>query len=321
MPAGPRLHLVQPLSLGSLKTLATIITLLLVITVPFWGNAYVVRICCQILLYFVLAMSLNVVLGYTGMLSFGHAVFYGIGAYTTALLLVSNKASFLPSLVLSGFLAGAVALAVGVPVIRFKGNWLALVTLGFGQIFWVILQNWSGLTRGPRGIPGIPPARIAGLAFDSPEKLYLLILGLTVIAYVFFKAVEKSYIGRAWLAIREDEHAAQAMGINLTYYKLLAFTIGGFWAGICGSYLTVFMRFIAPSNFTMDQSILMALMVILGGVGSLEGSLLGAAIIVIATQVFTNVTTYQMALVGLLVIVMMLLRPQGILGRGISKGE
>lgn len=315
-------RLLQPLSLTSLKTVATVITLILVIIVPLWlSNAYVVRICSQILLYFVLTMSLNVILGYTGMLSFGHAVFYGIGAYTTALLLISNKAGFLLSLLFSGFLAGAVALAVGVPVLRFKGNWLALVTLGFGQIFWVILQNWSGLTRGPRGIPGIPPARIAGVAFDSPEKLYFLILGLTIVAYAFFKMVEKSYIGRAWQAIREDEQAAHAMGINLAYYKLLAFAIGGFWAGVSGSYLAVFMRFIAPSNFTMDQSILIALMVILGGMGSLEGSLLGAAIIVIATQVFTSVTTYQMALVGLLVIVMMLLRPQGILGRGISKGE
>lgn len=283
-------------------------------------NEYYLRIVNMILLTSILVMSLNLVVGYTGQLSFGHAAFYGVGGYTTALLLLHTSIPFPIIVLTSGVLAAVVGFGLGLPVMRFKGDYLALVSLGFGQIFFVIVQNWASLTRGPQGLPGIPTPKIFGFELTSNAHFFYLILVLSAITFIFISLLVKSYVGRALLAIREDETAAIAMGINAMKYKLLAFTVGSFFAGVAGSFLASYLGFIGPMNFTLDQSILYVMMVIVGGLGSLWGSVVGAATIVLLTQVFSNLPGLQMLLVGVVIVILILVRPQGIMGSPFVRG-
>ncbi|MHB1419847.1 MAG: branched-chain amino acid ABC transporter permease [Bacillota bacterium] len=283
-------------------------------------SQYWLRIVNMILLNSILVMSLNLIVGFTGQLSFGHAAFYGVGGYTAALMLLHTGVPFPIIMVLSGIIAAIVGLGVGFPVMRFKGDYLALVSLGFAQIFWVVAQNWMSITRGPRGLPGIPAPVIFGLQLVTNTHFFYLGLILAAITMIFMMLLVKSYVGRALLAVREDERAAVAMGINPMKYKLLSFTIGSFFAGIAGSFLASYLGFVGPMNFTLDQSILYVMMVIVGGLGSLWGSVVGAAIIVILTQLFSNLPGLQMLLVGIIIAIAILVRPQGIMGNPFVKG-
>lgn len=278
-------------------------------------SAYYLRVINQIFLYSILVMSLNLIMGYTGQISFGHAAFYGVGAYTAAILMTKYGISFWPAMLAGGIAAGISGVLLSIPCLRVKGNYLALVTLGFGEIARFIMQNWTSLTGGPMGITQIPSPRILYFNFTNDIHYYYLIVALYLVIYAGTKRIVTSYIGRACIAIREDESAASIMGVNVTYYKMLMFAVGTFLAGIAGAYWASYLTVVAPLSFTLDESIIMVMMLIVGGVGSLPGSFVGAAIMVAIFEAFRPLYEYRFLIMGFLLIMVLYWRPQGVLGR------
>ncbi len=276
---------------------------------------YAFRIVISIVIAVPLALSQNLITGFGGMLTLGQAAFYGIGAYTSALLVMRAGAPWPVALLAAGVLSGIFGILLGFPCLRVGSDYLTLMTIGFGEIFKIVALNWMDLTRGPMGLPGVPPPQIGAFVFDNPTRIYYLYLGIVMVCYLCMHRLTQSHIGRALAAIREDETAAGTMGINQAYFKVLAFAFGTFWAGIAGSLLAHFVAFVGPMSFTMDESLLHMQMAILGGLGSLPGAVLGAAILTALPQVSQDVYQYRMLLNGALLVTLMIWRPQGILGK------
>jgi branched-chain amino acid transport system permease protein len=277
-------------------------------------NEYVFRVVIAILIDIPLALGQNLITGFGGMLTLGQAGFYAIGAYTSALLVQQLDTPWPLALLAAGVVTCLFGILLGFPCLRVSSDYLTLMTIGFNEIVRMILLHWTELTRGPRGLVGVPPPQIGSFVFNTSTRYYFLYLSLTVLCYICMHQIVNSHIGRALVAIREDETAAGATGINPAYYKVLAFAFGTFWAGIAGSMLAHFLMFVSPATFTIDESLLHMQMAILGGLGSLPGSVLGAAILVGAPQVFQPLFRYRMLLNGILMVALMIWRPQGILG-------
>lgn len=276
-------------------------------------------------LYAILSLSLNLIAGYTGLLSLCHAAFYGIGAYTTAILLTRFSMSFWLALPFSGVVAALFGALIGVPTLRLRGDYLAIATLGFGEIVKNVLINWDSLTGGPNGITNIPVPSILGFRFNQYGNKYqylILIWLMVIVAYLLVRRLMRSRFGRALEAIREDEIAASAMGIDVTKYKIVSFSIGAFFAGLAGSLFAVLISTLVPNSFDFMLSINILCMVVLGGMGNHFGAILGAAIIYVASELprilgFSSFVPPQVSQIiyGLILVVMMIYRPQGILGR------
>lgn len=275
-------------------------------------------------LYVILSLSLNLIAGYTGLLSLCHAAFYGIGAYATAIILTKLHLSFWITLPLAGCIAALFGCIIGLPTLRLKGDYLAIATLGFAEIIKNILTNWDALTGGPRGISDIPAPTIFSFHFNPFNKFqYLILIWIFVLlTYLILRRIMRSRFGRALEAIREDEIAASAMGIDATKYKIMSFSIGAFFAGIAGSLFAVFIPVVVPGGFDFMLSVNLLCMVVLGGMGNHLGAILGAAIIYVASMLpqltgYSSVISPQVnqILFGLLLVIMMIYRPQGILGR------
>jgi branched-chain amino acid transport system permease protein len=293
-----------------------IITAIILLILPYIiRSEYYLRVVNQIFLYAILVLSLNLIIGYTGQISFGHAAFYGIGAYTAAILMTRYGFSFWVAMLSGGITACISGIILGIPCLRVRGNYLALVTLGFGEIVKFIMQNWTDFTGGPMGIVGIPYPKLFFLHLKSGIHYYYLIVMLYLLTYITEKRIVNSYIGRACIAIREDETAASMMGVNTTYYKLLMFAVGTFIAGIAGAYWASYLTVVAPLNFTLDESIIMVMMLIVGGIGSLQGSLVGAAIMLTISEAFRPLYEYRFLIIGFLLIAVLFWRPQGVLGK------
>jgi len=270
-------------------------------------------------LYVILALSLNVTVGYAGLLNLGHAAFYAVGAYTYALLASEQHHPHVsPWLLmpLAGVTAATAGTLLGLPVLRLRGDYLAIVTLGFGEIVRITLTNLTTLTNGPNGIINVDHPRLGSLEFGVNVKPYYylvwLVAGLTVVAML---RLERSRIGRAWMAIREDEMAASAQGINVTWVKLQAFATGAALAGICGALYASKQGHVAPDSFGFMESVTMLAMVVLGGVGTVAGPVLGAVTLAILPYLLLGLESYRMLLFGAALMAMMLFRPQGLLGR------
>jgi branched-chain amino acid transport system permease protein len=199
--------------------------------------------------------------------------------------------------------------------LRLRGDYLAIVTLGFGEIIRLILNNWDSLTRGPNGIPNIPVPFIFGFELTGLWSYYYLVLVFVIIAVFIVRRVYYSRIGRAWLSIREDEVAAEAMGINATKYKFLAFIFGAFWAGLAGALFASKMRFVSPESFTFMESVFVVCMIILGGLGSIPGVILGSLILVLLPEILREFQLYRMLALGAGLVLMMIFRPQGLISR------
>jgi branched-chain amino acid transport system permease protein len=299
------------------KNKAITILALIVVTaaVPFLGfSSYIMRILILSGIYVILAVSLNLLTGYTGQVSLGHAAFYGIGAYTSALLSIHFNLSFPVTALSGGLVAALFGLLLGLPTLRLNGTYLSIVTLGFCEITRLIELNWMGLTRGPMGLIGIPFPKIFGWVVDNDAEYFYLILILVIATIVTINNLIKSRSGRALISIREDELAAEAMGINVLKYKVIAFTIAAFFAGIAGSFYAHYASFIDPQSFTFDESILILSIVILGGMGSNLGAAVGAIILVTIPEMLRGLQEYRMLIYGAVLVVMMLGRPQGIFG-------
>jgi branched-chain amino acid transport system permease protein len=270
-------------------------------------NAYYLQILTVIGINIILAASLNLISGYTGQLSLGHATFMGIGAYSATLISIHLGLPFIISLIIGGVVAAIFGFIIGVPTLRLKGDYLAIATLGFGEIMKNINLNLK-ITGGPMGLRGIPQA----------TNIYIVIAAVVLTIFAINRIIN-SRVGKSFIAIREDELAAEAMGINTTHYKILSFVIGAFFAGIAGGLYAFFFRYIHPSNFGFMKSIEILCMVVLGGMGNTYGAVLGAIIITVLPEFLRTVSPvisqYRMVFYGLLLVIMMIVRPQGILSQ------
>lgn len=277
------------------------------------GEPYILRTSIIVLLYIVLALSLNLVLGLAGQLSIGHAAFYALGAYTTAILTVSLKMPFWVGLISGAVVAGCFGFLLGMPTLRLKGDYLAIVTIGFSEILRLVLINWTSLTRGPAGIPGIPSPSLFGYVIKTNTGYYYIILAMVLLTVFVSRRVVDSRLGRGLSAVKDDEIAAEATGVNPANLKILAFVMGAVIAGMAGGFFASFVHYVNPDNFTYMESVVILTMVVLGGVGSIPGVIVGAAVLAILPEALRDISTYRYAIYGILLVMMMIVRPQGMI--------
>ncbi len=289
-----------------------------------------------ILTYVMLGWGLNIVVGLAGLLDLGYVAFYAVGAYAYALLSTQHGLGFWAVLPLAGMMAATFGVLLGFPVLRLRGDYLAIVTLGFGEIIRLVLLNWVDFTNGPAGIGSIPGptlfgavfaetapagkqtvADMLGIPFNSNQRLvflYYVILGLALITNLFTQRMRRLPVGRAWEALREDETACKALGINPTNTKLTAFAIGAMFAGFAGSFFAAKQRFISPESFTFIESAIILAIVVLGGMGSQIGVVLAAVLLIGLPEWFRELGNYRMLAFGLAMVLIMVYRPRGLVG-------
>jgi len=298
-------------------------------------DRYVMDVSIMILTYVMLGWGLNIVVGLAGLLDLGYVAFYAVGAYSYALLATTFGWSFWICLPLAGVFAAFFGILLGFPVLRLRGDYLAIVTLGFGEIIRVILLNWYEFTGGPDGITGIPRPSFFGLPFTRyPEEgthsfhtffgleyssmqriffLYYLILILALITNFFTIRMRKLPVGRAWEALREDEIACKSLGVNPTNTKLTAFAIGAMFGGFAGSFFATRQAFVSPESFTFIESAIIVAIVVLGGMGSQTGVVLASIFLIGITEVFRELEQFRMVAFGLAMVLIMVFKPKGIL--------
>ncbi len=317
---------------GNLKTSSTALPtwtwlavgLIVALIYPQFAGRYGTDVAISVLLYICLGLGLNVVVGLAGMLDLGYIAFYGVGAYTYAILNTTYGLGFWICLPMSAFFACVAGCIVGYPTLRMRGDYLAIVTLGFGEIIRIILNNWMELTNGPNGILGVKPIGIFWPIFENGftfehlwmkklQLFYYFALGLAIVAAICVYRLNFSRVGRAWESIREDETAAELMGVNTFIYKLLAYAMGAIFAGLAGAFFAARMRFVSPESFTFLESAMVLCMVVLGGMGSIPGIILGVAALIALPEVFRQFESYRMLIFGATMVIMMLFRPAGLI--------
>lgn len=301
---------------------------------PFIASRGMVDVATLALIYVLLGLSLNVVVGYAGLLSLGHVGFYAIGAYTYAIL-QQFGVGFWTALPIAAFLAAGMGLLLGFPVLRLRGDYLAIVTLGFGEIIRLLINNADSITNGPAGIGSIPAPHLfhlsftresvkgstpfhefLGVAYSSEYRLifmYFIILILCLLSFFIIKRLLDMPIGRAWEALREDEFACRSLGINPTQIKLSAFAISAFFAGVAGAFFAAKQGFVNPESFSFIESAIILAIVVLGGMGSQLGVILAAIALTVIPELAREFSQYRMLIFGVVMVLMMLWRPQGLI--------
>ena len=285
-------------------------------TFPFFLSTYQINIMITALMYVVLGLGLNIVVGVAGLLDLGYVAFYAVGAYSYALLNLHFGIGFWTALPLGGLLAACFGILLGFPVLRLRGDYLAIVTLGFGEIIRLVLENWTDFSHGPSGISGIPRPGLFGMALSLDQSinyLYYLMIALVIFTVFMVNRLQNSRIGRAWFALREDEIACQAMGIDKTRTKLTAFSLGAFWAGMVGVIFAAKTTFVNPSSFTFLESAIILCIVVLGGMGSIIGVIIAALVLILLPEYLRAFADYRMLVFGAVMVLMMIFRPQGLI--------
>jgi|FEC22Drversion2_1045045.scaffolds.fasta_scaffold00485_14 branched-chain amino acid transport system permease protein len=299
------------------------------------GDQKTMDLAVLILTYVMLGWGLNIVVGLAGLLDLGYVAFYAVGAYSYALLSTQFGMGFWSVLPLAGMMAASFGLLLGFPVLRLRGDYLAIVTLGFGEIIRLVLLNWVDLSNGPAGIGSIPGPTLFGAVFaeTAPEGkqtfadmmgipfsgnqrlifLYYIILALALVTNFFTQRIRRLPVGRAWEALREDETACKALGINPTNTKLTAFAVGAMFAGFAGSFFAAKQRFISPESFTFIESAIILAIVVLGGMGSQIGVVLAAVLLIGLPEWFRDLGAYRMVAFGLAMVLIMVFRPRGLI--------
>ena len=319
------------------STPLTVIMLVFAVALPFmpFSDRYVVDIATSVLIYVMLGWGLNIVVGLAGLLDLGYVAFYAVGAYSYALLATHLGLSFWICLPLAGLLSGLTGVILGFPVLRLRGDYLAIVTLGFGEIIRLILLNWYDLTNGPDGMSRIPRPTFLGLEFTRrPVEgvpsfhqyfdleysgqhrvifLYFLILGMAMITNIFTLRIRKLPVGRAWEALREDEVASRSLGINPTNTKLTAFGIGAMFGGFAGTFFATRQGFISPESFTFIESAIILAIVVLGGMGSQIGVVFAAFLLIVLPELTRELEQFRMLVFGGAMVAIMIWRPSGLL--------
>lgn len=304
----------------------------LVFPIIFYKERYILDLGILVLTYVMLGWGLNVVVGLAGLLDLGYVAFYAVGAYSYALLAQTFGFSFWLCLPLAGILAAFCGVLLGFPVLRLKGDYLAIVTLAFGEIIRLVLINWQNVTGGPNGITGIPRPSFFGIPFTNNEDgfasrfgldfspihrivfLFYLILAMALLTNWVTIRLRRLPIGRAWEAMREDEVACRALGINITTTKLTAFATGAMFGGFAGSFFATRQGFISPESFTFHESALVLAIVVLGGMGSQLGVALAALVMIGGFELFRDFEQYRMLVFGLAMVALMIWRPRGLVG-------
>jgi branched-chain amino acid transport system permease protein len=321
-------------------TIIGAVGLVIAVLLPFFTSNYVIDFGTNVLIYVMLGWGLNIVVGLAGLLDLGYVAFYAVGAYTVALLATNVGLGFWACLPLAGLFAAAFGVVLGFPVLRLRGDYLAIVTLGFGEIIRIVLLNWQDVTNGPNGIGGIPRPTLFGLPFVphsatgptfaeffglefSPSQrfifLYFVILVLALATNFFTIRMRRLPVGRAWEALREDEIACRAIGMNATNIKLSAFAIGAMFAGFAGSFFATRLGFISPESFTFSESATILAIVVLGGMGSQLGVVLAAILLVSLNEAgrwfsfLGDIALYRPLIYGGAMVLIMLVRPRGLL--------
>ena len=294
------------------------------LTADYIFSPYFKHIVFVSLIYSTAALSLNFVSGYIGQTSLGHAAFFGLGAYVSALLTQLYNVPYWPAFLAAGLAAALVGIPLGAPALRVRGPFLVVVTYGCGEVFKFVALNLE-VTGGPAGLPGlVAPSLGVSFAHIGPTGKEAFIVAALVMALVLafiMSRIEESRVGHAFTAIREDEIAASTMGVNLAYYKLLAFVLGAFFAGLAGSLFAHYLSFVSPDMLSSNESIMMLTMVVVGGARSIPGSFLGAFLLTFIPEGLRYFKDFLglsydpwLVLFGLLLIIMMRVRPEGILG-------
>lgn len=289
----------------------------LVAATPFLPN-YHIRVANSLLIYILLGIGLNIVIGYTGLLDLGFVAFYAVGAYTYALLASPQLDLHLPFLVIVGIAAvlGTVTgILLGIPVLKLRGDYLAIVTLGFGEIIRIVVNNVDWLTGGPKGIARLDKASILGVEIARPVEIYWLLLVTVFLAGLFVWRLERSILGKAWAAIREDQDAARGIGINATNAKLAAFATSAAIGAIAGTIFAASQRFVSPESFTLQESVLIVLMIVIGGIGNILGIVAGAAILILLPEMLREFAEWRILFLGILMVVLIIVRPAGLVPR------
>jgi len=301
---------------------------LFLLALPHFAGTYLVFVAAVCGVSVIGALGLNILTGYTGQISLGHAGFMGIGAYTAAILAAKAGFPFWAALPLAGLLAALAGLVVGVPALRLKGLYLVVTTLAFQFIIEHVIFHWESLTQSDKGIK-VPPPELFGWKLDSYESIYYLILVLAVATAVFSKNLAMSRTGRAFVAVRDRDIAAEIIGVNLAKYKILAFMVSSFIAGLAGALYAYLLGLIGPDHFTFNQSVLYIAMIIVGGLGTVMGSIIGAVFMVLLPEVINAVSgpiasaypvlsprigAVAVIVYGLIIILFLLLEPDGLFG-------
>ncbi|MBV9783241.1 MAG: branched-chain amino acid ABC transporter permease [Acidisphaera sp.] len=285
--------------------------------------AYPLRIFDLVLIYAILGMGLNIVIGYAGLLDLGFVAFYAIGAYTYALLASGQFGIHLPFLAvlpIGGALAGFAGVLLGIPVLRLRGDYLAMVTLGFGEIVRILLNNLDILTNGPQGVTRIDPPVLFGFALTSPLHFVYLLLAMATLVFAAAWRLETSALGLAWAAVREDQDAARGCGIDATRAKLFAFGTSATIGGLAGVVFAAMQLFVSPESFTFWESLVVVLVIVVGGLGNLFGVILGATLMMVVPELLRAYEDYRLLLYGLALVIVILLRPEGLLPRRYGPG-
>ncbi|HHQ4804873.1 high-affinity branched-chain amino acid ABC transporter permease LivM [Aeromonas veronii] len=331
-----KLVLPSPEEAPKLYNLTAVLVLLFAVSWPFMASRGAIDLATLTLIYIMLGLGLNVVVGLAGLLDLGYVGFYAVGAYSYALLNTYFGLSFWECLPIAGLMTATFGFLLGFPVLRLRGDYLAIVTLGFGEIIRILLNNMTTLTGGPNGISGIPKPTLGGLEFNRTVKdggfdtfhnffgitynanhkvifLYLMALVLVVVTLFVINRLLRMPLGRAWEALREDEIACKSLGLNPTIIKLTAFTIGATFAGFAGSFFASRQGFISPESFVFIESAIVLAIVVLGGMGSQIGVVLAAIVMTVLPELAREFNEYRMLMFGLLMVFMMIWRPQGLL--------
>jgi branched-chain amino acid transport system permease protein len=299
---------------GKWKILGWTAALIALLILPFFLGKYSIFLLSLLAIYALVSLGLNLLMGYTGQIAAGHAGFLAIGAYVTAI--VTANFEWLPcpvTLLLAGAVSGLIGFLLGIPILRLKGFYIAMATLAFGVVISEIILQWSSLTGGDNGF-SVPTAKIGGFEFDSDFKLFYLIIPVTIIMTLLAKNLVRGYIGRAFIALRESEIAAQTIGVDLAKYKTIAFAISAFYTGVAGGLFAYLITFLSPDAFTIELSIDFIAMIVIGGMGSILGSIIGAVILTGIQQVFAGLLDLQVLIFGLSLIIFMIFMPRGIVG-------
>lgn len=283
---------------------------------------YLINLAILFCIYSTLALSLNLVVGMTGLLSLAQAAFYGIGAYATAIGMTTLGLGFLPTILLGMGVNAILAFVVGKILSRFQGDYYAIVSAGLSIIVFSILLNWKAVTNGPLGIFGIGKPEILGIDFYSNSSFLILSLVIVIIAYFIYNLIDKSSFGRALKAIREDEQLARVMGYNSKHFKSIIFVISAAMSGVAGAMFASYIAFIDPSTFQLKEGIFLFTIIIVGGLSSAWGSILGALILISLPEIlrfvglpYETAAQFQQIIYGGMLVLMMVIKPQGLLGK------
>jgi len=283
---------------------------------PLFVSEYRVNVLITAMMYVVLGLGLNIVVGLAGLLDLGYVAFYAVGAYTYALLNMHFGVGFWIALPAGALIGAIFGILLGIPVLRLRGDYLAIVTLGFGEIIRLILENWSDFSMGPSGIANIPKPTIIGFELTRSQGIlfiYYLMIALAIFTIFVVNRLQDSRLGRSWLALREDEIVCQVMGIDRMRTKLAAFALGATWAGMMGVIFAAKTAFINPASFTFLESAIILSIVVLGGMGSILGVILGALVLILLPEELRAFSQYRMLIFGAAMVLMMVFRPQGII--------